>query len=339
MQKITKEIFLERYKEKFGYEYSGEFPDDFYGRSLIEIKCNVHGILYRSAFDVLGAHYPCQQCGKDARANSNRKNNEKIKVSFAERVLNFQKVHGDLYEYPEQEIKNGQSKINVICRKHGEYIIHMHSHDKGVGCPKCRVETTKAYKESLIPREIRIQPTILANKKRQKPKEEIEILFREMHGDKFQYDWSTYNGKSGRIKVICPEHGETIQIVGEHLKSRYGCRFCANYCVSDSEKEWIKQFEITESQKVIPIENSFFKVDGYNLETNTVYEYLGDYWHGHPSYWNRSNGINHRNKIAFTELFEQTQTRLTNIMNLGYNIIYAWESDKITRIFRGKLEW
>src|ERR1700679_3200542 len=183
MNRLTKEDFLNKYKEKFQIDYIGILPDNFYGRSLLHIECSIHGISERSAFDILAARFPCQQCGKDSRTRSNRQNNSKIKISFEEHILKFRKVHEDLYDYPEQDFKNSKSKITIICKKHNKFTLHMHSHLNGVGCPNCRKEDLNLIREDKrIKREEEIEQgkknRVNANKKRTQTREEIEIRFR-----------------------------------------------------------------------------------------------------------------------------------------------------------------
>ena len=86
------------------------------------------------------------------------------------------------------------------------------------------------------------------------------------------------------------------------------------------EKEWLDSLGITERQ--YPIEN--YRVDGYDPETNTVYEFLGDYWHGNPEVYDPDE-YNKSCSKTFGQLFDETNKRLEHIKSLGYNIITKWE--------------
>ncbi len=46
-----------------------------------------------------------------------------------------------------------------------------------------------------------------------------------IHGDKYNYSLTVYEGRNSRIKIICPEHGLFEQIVDNHLKGK-GCKKC-----------------------------------------------------------------------------------------------------------------
>ena len=95
-----------------------------------------------------------------------------------------------------------------------------------------------------------------------------------------------------------------------------------NYSLTSSlkEKEWLDSLGITERQ--YPIAN--YKVDGYDPETNTVYEFLGDYWHGNPEVYDPDE-YNKSCSKTFGQLFDETNKRLEHIKSLGYNIITKWE--------------
>ena len=75
-----------------------------------------------------------------------------------------------------------------------------------------------------------------------------------------------------------------------------------------------------------PIKDRNFRVDAYDPETNTIYEFLGDFWHGNPEVYD-FNDFNRSNKTKFQDLYGQTFDRLNFIKSLGYNVKYIWEND------------
>ena len=67
-------------------------------------------------------------------------------------------------------------------------------------------------------------------------------------------------------------------------------------------------------------------MDGIDYSTNTIYEFLGDFYHGNPEKFNPDN----YNKIChktFKELYENTFNKLNKLKELGYNVKYIWEND------------
>lgn len=68
-------------------------------------------------------------------------------------------------------------------------------------------------------------------------------------------------------------------------------------------------------------------VDGYDPNTKTAFEFLGDFWHGNPIVHNR-NKINKVTKTTFGELYDFIfNYKFKKLKCSGYNIKYIWESD------------
>jgi len=109
--------------------------------------------------------------------------------------------------------------------------------------------------------------------------QEVEIQFRKIHGDKYQYDWSTYVNNSKKMLMICPIHGEFRQKPNNH-KNDQGCPICRyiksaeskslttnkqliNFRIIHSDKynyDWLTYKNNTEKMKMIcPIHGEFFQ--------------------------------------------------------------------------------
>ena len=58
-------------------------------------------------------------------------------ISYEPFINEFEKVHGKKYDYSKVEYKNAHSKVNIICKEHGEFQQDPHSHKKGTKCPEC----------------------------------------------------------------------------------------------------------------------------------------------------------------------------------------------------------
>jgi hypothetical protein len=63
-------------------------------------------------------------------------------------------------------------------------------------------------------------------------------------------------------------------------------------------------------------------VDGYHKESNTIYEFLGDIYHGHPRLWEEDTmNIDHEKS------FKKTHFKFQILHENGYKVIYIWESE------------
>lgn len=65
------------------------------------------------------------------------------------------------------------------------------------------------------------------------------------------------------------------------------------------------------------------KVDGFNKETNTVYQYHGCFWHGCLDCYHEDT-INNINHETMGDLREKTRRRSKQIKDAGYNLIEMW---------------
>lgn len=105
---------------------------------------------------------------------------------------------------------------------------------------------------------------------------------------------------------------------------------------SNKEKAWLAYLnkEIDRQHFLYPC----YVVDGYEPETQTIYEFLGDFYHGHPDF------ERYTKEKENNPWFKQTEKRFQELKELGYNIIYCWERDwdnqtNLQRKFVEKLEW
>lgn len=124
------------------------------------------------------------------------------------------------YDYSEIGFTTISGKfVTPICKKHGKFRINASGlMSKYIECPEC---------------------------KREKRFNEFIRKARLIHGNKYQYDISTYKNNKIPIRITCPIHGEFWQAIGDHLKG-YGCSKCSGKYKPTTE-EWI--------QRVRPIYN------------------------------------------------------------------------------------
>ena len=127
------------------------------------------------------------------------------------------KVHGDEYDYSKVEYKNSNTKVIIICRKHGEFLQAPHKHNDGQGCPLCRIEKMK---ERFIER----------NKKPELSIEKRKMVFLEkahkVHGDKYDYSKVEYKHSTKKVEIVCKKHGSFWQKPDDHTRRKCGCPIC-----------------------------------------------------------------------------------------------------------------
>ncbi len=57
--------------------------------------------------------------------------------------------------------------------------------------------------------------------------EETYIEFVERHGDRYEYDSSSYVNQKKPMRMKCSEHGWFKRVPRDHSKLGYGCRECS----------------------------------------------------------------------------------------------------------------
>ena len=114
----------------------------------------------------------------------------------------------------------------------------------------------------------------------------------------------------------------------------HGWRMSSNH--SKVALEWIHwknsqlessiQHARTEGEYRIP--NSNYTVDGYDSETNTVYEFQGCFWHGCPScYPNRTESHQRLENRCADDVYRCTQKKLQFLQSKGYSVAEIWECE------------
>ena len=174
------------------------------------------------------------------------------------------------------------------------------------------------------------------SKKFRTSQEEFIQKAKLIHGDKYDYSKVKYITCMEKIIIICKKHGEFEQTPNAHCSHQHGCPKCnLQFHISKKQIQWLKfiskmnniTIQHGENGEEFKIPNTRFKADGFCKETNTIYEFHGDYWHGNPNIY-EPNDETYFGK-TFGELFEKTLKREQQIKDMGFNLITMWESDWI----------
>jgi hypothetical protein len=275
-------------------------------KKYVEIICPVpeHGSFWQKP-NVHLSNRGCKLCGY-ARNSLNLHSNteefiEKAKI-----------IHGDKYDYSKVVYVTSETNVIIHCYKHDDFNQKPNCHINGKsGCPKCAIED-------------------VAEKLRLTKEEFIEKAIK-VHGDIFDYSKVEYINIFTPIIIGCKKkgHGYYSQSPSNHLQGWNGCNKCKNN-ISKTANKWLElegvpnDTDHREVRKLIP--GRQFIVDGYMPETNTVYEFYGDIFHGNPKTLNLDDVSRFCNKTN-RQLYEETLERERMIREAGYNIIVMWESD------------
>ncbi|NIF03969.1 hypothetical protein F3J23_00830 [Chryseobacterium sp. Tr-659] len=128
---------------------------------------------------------------------------------FKKFIFETNEIHGNFYNYKLSNYVNVDTKIKIICPKHGEFERTPYKHIKRrQGCSKCGIEK--------------------ARNKRLKPFKKFIEQAKKTHRNQYDYSLSEtdYDGAFTKIKIICKKHGVFKQTPNNHVNNYKGCYHC-----------------------------------------------------------------------------------------------------------------
>jgi very-short-patch-repair endonuclease len=145
-------------------------------------------------------------------------------------VINeFEKVHGKKYDYSKVEYKNAHSKVNIICKEHGEFQQDPHSHKKGTKCPECsnnlKYDTKRFIKRS-----------------------------KELYPEIFSYSKTKFLDMKSKIIITCKKHGDFIVNPARHIHQNENCISC-------KKEKFLKKRELAFIKKAIKVHGNTYNYD------------------------------------------------------------------------------
>ena len=309
IRKKTTEDFINEAKEIYGdlYDYTKSVYTGCENKLII--ICKIHGEFEQQPNNHLYGK-GCFNCGRQKLFDSRKSNTHEF-------IKNAIEIHGNKYDYSKSVYINSNKKVTIICKEHGEFEQTPSGHLGGRGCKLCGIETTRQKLTSST------NHFIFKSKK--------------IYGDKYEYSKVDYINAETKIIIVCKEHGEFNIRPNNHINSYQGCPKCQiKKQHSKKQINWLNFIQLKDNiniqhaendgEYIIP--NSKYKADGYCKETNTIYEFHGDYWHGNPNKFIETE-INKTTKCSFGELYQKTIDKENYIKNMGFNLITIWESDWI----------
>jgi hypothetical protein len=306
--------FIKKATKIHGNKYDYSKVEYNKSQEQIIIICKEHGEFLQQPCSHLSG-CGCKKCGIELSIEKRKSNT----CEFIEKAIT---LHGDKYDYSKIEYINSMTKIIIICPEHEEFEQTPSHHLSGHGCNKCAIENNT---ENLI----------------SNTREFIEKATNK-HGDKYNYSKVYYINCKTQVIIICSKHNEFLQRPDYHLKSN-GCPKCyhTGYSkISIQYLDFISKYNnifIQHAENVGEhiIQNTNYRADGYCEETNTIYEYHGDFWHGNPDIF-CGNETNKITKCTYGELYQKTLEREQQIRDFGYNLVVMWEHDwnKINKSIR-----
>jgi len=185
------EWFVEASRGVHGRKYDYSMVEYKSMHSKVKIVCPEHGSFLQEPNSHLRGRAGCPECA----------GMRSLSLTPTEWFIEKSKsVHGNKYGYEKVDYINSDTSVTLVCPIHGDFLQRPVVHLRGNNCPKCVG--------------------------RNRTKEDWIALFRERHGDRYSYDNFKYVSCNDPVTITCKEHGDFIQLVGNHLKYDSGCPEC-----------------------------------------------------------------------------------------------------------------
>ena len=242
MKKLTTEQFIEKAKLIHGNKYDYSLVEYKSAHVKVKIICPNHGVFEEQPSHHLKGH-GCKKCAGTEKLTTEQ---------FIEKA---KLIHGDKYDYSLVDYKNANTKVKIICPKHGVFkqSPNVHLSKGGCDCPFCSHRSFKLTTEEFI--------------------KKAKIA----HGNNYDYSLTNYINGRTKVKIICPKHGVFEQLPNDHYKK--GCPKC------NSSKGEIKVRNFLKENGILFEEQKKFKdcknekplpFDFYLPEKNLLIEYDGE---------------------------------------------------------------
>jgi hypothetical protein len=223
----------------------------------VQITCFEHGDFLTNPSNHLYRKSGCPKCANELASKRYSSNTEE----FIQKARN---VHGDCYDYSRAVYKNNSVKVSIRCIKHD--IIFEQSpgnHLGGQGCPECGFE-----------RRVMNRTTPLTDYLKKASAK---------HNNRYDYtNVSESDYLSGKIRIICKDHGEFQQSKRDHLHNSAGCPVCSLSKGELAVKRVLESLNIPFiQQKTFPDlyvskKNCKLKYDFFLPNNNLLIEYDGE---------------------------------------------------------------
>lgn len=179
--------------------------------SKADFLCSIHGTYKRLVNTALHSKHPCVECSRLAQGRGS------IEIDCIKSKVN--EKFGAKYSYEISTAKNlRKTKLKFTCNLHGQFNIAYPSLSRSPGCPDCARQISQSARTAGLQKKNAETIHLRSDRWVSKAK--------HFHGEKFNYSKVQYLDAKTPVTIICPTHGEFLQLPDSHLTS--GCRACAD---------------------------------------------------------------------------------------------------------------
>lgn len=314
-------IELDQHNQKYPDAYLKLGKDQTYINVDVKLQfqCNEgHQPFFTSPRHILQKHSGCSRCGAKRTAHKNTK----TAVSFQQQLdARNQRCVNKVYLCAGQVYKTTTTPLQFLCDKEHTFSTIPKTILMGHGCKQCGLDQIRT-----------------AHRYTHQEFEKLLVRHNQQHSLKtvFLQEGQQYTGFRDPLAFTCA-HDHTWMTTPDNIfNGGAGCPFCASSkTFSLMAIEWLQSIEQRDhitihhrgnNNKEFVIPGTKYTVDEYCSDTNTVYEFHGNYWHGNPRMFSATD-INERTKTTFGQLHKATIAKEQKIRELNYNLVVMWEDE------------
>jgi hypothetical protein len=123
-KKSTTDNFIKKSISIHGNKYDYSLVQYDGNRNKVKIICKQHGVFEQKPINHLNG-CGCVFCCKTK------------KLTTPDFIRRSMKIHKNLYDYSLVNYINNETKVDIICKKHGIFSQTPHHHLKNIKCPMC----------------------------------------------------------------------------------------------------------------------------------------------------------------------------------------------------------
>lgn len=207
-----KQNFINRASELFNNKFDYSNVNYVSMKTPVEIICPEHGKFWQRPMDHLRNKFGCPECAKKYKTKTyNTEAQKKVHTDSQMTKEDFiqlaNKKYNNRYKYVINDW-NGlvNSKIIVICPKHGTFVTNARAHimkNNIYGCPECAKEHRIKNKSFTY--------------------DDVIKQCKDQYGDYYEYpetNRNIYTNKQTKIQIICPKHGTFYKSVTKFLSGQ-----------------------------------------------------------------------------------------------------------------------
>ena len=330
--KKTQEQFIREASIKHNSKYDYSLVAYKNSHTKVEIICPIHGKFEQNPCNHLQGQ-ECKRCGLEKKKQTSIAKYG-VENPQQSQIVNKKTKQTNLERYGHENIAQGTKKEKIKQTNLEKYGIEHYTNRNKWKQTNLERYGVEYYTNREQAKQTNLERFGVSNPNHVKNYHMLDILPLIQN-----YNWliNQYINQNKTAIQIAIDLKISDVTLGRYLKY-HEIEIKQNYWYSYKSISWLESIIETEQIYIqhalnggeFLIPGTRLKADGFCSETNTIYEFHGNYWHGNPELY-EANVLNESTNCTMGELYRKTLNREKEIKELGYNLVVMWENDYDTK--------